>query len=422
MTVRDANAIKNLFLAIENLNGIEHYVPSETPDEPLTDRKMMLVPKHLIETTITKMPKEVGLEKRLTDEAIFLVACVNYEELLKIQHPHALEVAILRSLILSRSFEASAVPAQLDEGMLITAKYCKRAEIRLVANPSGIKFSTDGEITEIDAKFVPLLNAFAANDAADYVKMTSLLPIFAGIEFQKTNHHYIANDFYKESYKRHFKSAQIESLSGKFNSVDLIYDSVHWLGPENMNNWMVNLSEAPVGYIPLGIMKKIAPAPAGTALCKTQLAIWRAISVYPGSSGLFHHYATQLSDMQKLSDAIDKDRLSYHVYANLFGKVSKLEDKETTDWMISCSQMAAIAQAFINTVARNTDMARAQALKKHADQNVALFRIAEAAFRGTLRKAERDAATGTVSEAITPQSKLVPARVPQILPAELTEE
>jgi hypothetical protein len=422
-TINDAVALKSLQDAIDKLNGVEAYVPAEMPDEPLVGAKTMLIPISLVKAVFTDDARRIGVTNNLESSHVILVAAVNYDALLAIQHPFALEVSILRALILSRSLSIKefANVAGLAENDYVTALFCKRAEMRIVADPADIEIDGGNKLTKLPIRYRPILDALVNPTSSDYPKMVGLLPIFAAIEFQKTNHHYIDNDFYKESYRRHFKSAQLEALNAKFNKALVIYDAVHWLGPMNMEHWKNNLVSDKRGLVSRGILLKITPAPAGTALCKTQLAIWRAISVYPGTAGLMDMYSAQLKTMNDLSEDIDKDRLSYHVFASLYNKNSELETKVTRDRMIACAQMAAVAQAFITTVAQGTDMARAQALRKHAEANVALFKMAQAAFNGTLRRATREAATKSVSETLVPLASARPPAQLALLPGQVEE-
>jgi hypothetical protein len=115
--------------------------------------------------------------------------------------------------------------------------------------------------------------------------------------------------------------------------------------------------------------------------------------------------------MYAAEDAIRADRLAHHVYCALFGKVSKLEDGPIVEGAKAAVRLAAIAQGFINTVAQKTDLARARALKKHADNNVALLQIASAGFAGTLRRIKKEANTVSLSEAIVPAARRAAERV-----------
>jgi hypothetical protein len=402
MATESAVAIQTLFTAIDKLNGIEHYVPAEVPDTPLSDWKVFAIPPKILAKVVNVRPEDIGKQKLLTSTEVFVVAAANYEALVAHNHPHAAEVAVLRSLIASRGFAVTpkAPAGSWVNGDLVFAAFTKRAEIRVVAAPAEIGIDEKGDLAKVGAPLRALVEAFEAADNEDFVKMATLLPIFASIEFQKTNHHYIDDEFYRESYKRHFKSAQLQSLTEKWNKASIIYDATHWLGPMNMEQYKNNLVSDKKGYVPRGISIKSKPAPAGTALCRTQLAVWKAIAVYPGGSELVNFYSAQLEAMNALAKDIENDRLSYHVFAPLFNKVSLLEDPKTVDRMTACSQLAAVAQAFIETVAKGTDLARARALKKHADQNIALFKIATAVFKGTLRKVEREATVSALVRAV----------------------
>jgi len=390
--------IESINSTLEKLNGIENYVPALMPDAPLVANRMMMIPINVVSMISLSNEADLGVKSNLKTGPLLAVIAVNYAALLEDKHPNALEVAVLRGLIASRGvlFDGPA-PTKLGKAF---ARYTKREEIFIVNRPDGLDWDNKGNVTKLDPKYHPITDAFGVTITDDFTKMTTLLPIFAAIEFQKTNHHYIDNDYYKTSYGKHFKSAQLADLESRWNRASIIYDAVHWMGPYAMEVYKSNLVNSKKGLVPRGIVIKSNPAPAGTALCRTQIAVWRAIGVYPGGSELVNYYEAHIRKMNALSVAIDKDRLSYHVYAGLYNKLSKLETEIVSDTMASCGQLAAIAQAFIETVARGTDLARAKALKKHADQNIALFRMAQAAFRGTLRKIEREQTFSAVLAAL----------------------
>jgi hypothetical protein len=409
--IDQANAIKAILDVVEKLNGVDHYVPAEVPDAPLTGAKVMVFTKTLFEKVVAVPEAQMGKAKALDQTEVFILACVNYEYLHAATHPMAAEVAVLRALIASRGVLVKPLPEAAKIGMEVYAAHTKRPEILIVASPGEIGFDKDHKITRIGAVFQPVVNAIRAADNEDYIKMATLLPMFAAIEFQKTNHHYIDDDFYKESYKRHFKSAQLLALEPKWNKASIIYDAVHWMGPYNMEVYKNNLCSDARGYVPRGIVVKSNPAPAGTALCRTQIAIWKAIGVYPGGQELINIYAGHLKAMTSLAEDINKDRLAYHVYAPLFNKASLLDAPQTVERMSSCASLAAIAQAFIETIAKGTDLARARALKKHADQNIALFKIASAVFKGTLRKVEREATVHALISVIKGDRQPITAQI-----------
>jgi hypothetical protein len=412
-------AIKEVLDVLEKLNGVDHYVPAEVPDTPLTGRRSMVFPMAVFEKCSKVAENEVGKRKLLDPQDLLSLAAVNYEMLKADNHPFPAEVAVLRSLIASRGFQITVGGTLPKLGDSVKAIHTKREEILIVAPSAELAYDKDKVLSRIGASLKPVVDVLKATDNEDYTKMATLLPIFAAIEFQKTNHHYIDDDFYKESYKRHFKSAQLLTLESKWNKASIIYDSVHWLGPFNMESYKQNLVADKKGYVPRGIVLKASPAPAGTALCRTQLAIWKAISVYPGGQELVNIYAPHIEAMNSLAVDISKKRLSYHVYSSLFNLPNLLDDPKTTERMQSCAQLAAIAQAFIETIAKGTDLARARALKKHAEQNIALFKIASAVFKGTLRKVEREATVQSLVAVIrgepSPKLAALPAPEPVVV-------
>lgn len=379
--------------AIGNLNGLDAYIPAEVPDEPLSGNLKMILPPTTAERIrqANLADNAVGVTMSLSKAEVLVVACMNFDTLTVAQNPHAAEIACLRALIASRGFKFEANTAAINGAVAVKALLSKRSEISVSAIPGTITWDgvAGNAPTAIDARYQPIATMLAGEKMKDLLKLTVLLPVFAAIEFQKTNHHYIDNDRYKTSYEKHFKSAQAIDLAPSWNRANIVYNAVHWLGPLNMELWKQNLSGGGQGRLPQGIKIKCHPNPAGTALCFTQLAIWRAIEVFPGGAEIAEFYANKLKSMKTLAETISKDRLSYHVFATLFGKQCLLYTDQVTAAMQDCASLAAVAQAFIETVAKDTDLARAVALKKHSDQNIALFKIAASVFKGTLKTVEK---------------------------------
>jgi hypothetical protein len=420
--------IKALFSRIDELNGIESYRPSLTPDEPLTGRKLFQLPRSLSNLARDLKAEEVGLNRVLDRTEVFYIAAHNYKALSAARHPYASDVAILRALIFSRG-------VALQKGHDIDrfcAPYCQVDEIEVVDDEEVYEYTSvtrttsDGkEVTEdvpttIVKEFNELHATFMSEHYKDYAALSVLLPVMAAIEFQKTNHHYINNDEYRQAYERHFKSAVALALASKYNKAELVYDAVHWMGPWNMEHFKENSAKSKMGIVPRGLIIKKDPTPAGCALILTQIAVWRAIAVFPGTAELIDHYASHIKELHAVAEIIKKDRLSYHIYASLFGKENKTDGKEFMTGMLAAGALSAVAQAFIETVARGSDLSRARALKKHAENNIALFTIAKAGFDGTLTRIKREARDKPISMALLSAARKVSAEPPA--PPDIVEE
>jgi hypothetical protein len=158
------------------------------------------------------------------------------------------------------------------------------------------------------------------------------------------------------------------------------------------------------------------PAPAGTALITTQAAVWRAILIYPGTEGLSVKYAKELRLLNEMNNTIRQSRLDFHVFSVLYGSPGRLEENAVKDAMNAAASLAAIAQGFLETIAVDSDLGKAKSLKKHAEQNIALFTIAKAAFAGAQARLKKDAKVKSISQVVIEIVERPTAVRPQVAP------
>lgn len=419
-----AVALRNLKAVLKALNGMDVYTPEASPDTPLKDQLTMRIPRGVAAEVVTLRDDQVGVHDigESAADVVLRIAAVNYEALSAARVPNAELVAVLRATIASLSFRTNKPVTATTTTM--GGLHTKRDEILLVDDSDNLTISDEGAVTDVGAPLNTLIAILTNDTVEEYQAMARLLPIFAAIEFQKTNHHYVNNDAYKEAYARHFRSALLVDLEAKYNKVDVIYNAVHWLGPWNMEQGKRNVMAKSTTLIPRGIRIKMSPYPAGTALITTQRAVWDAIRVFPGTEGLLERYAGELSLMAAAAREISNARLSYHVFSSLYGLDSRLEDEDIKEAMTIASHLAAIAQGFLDTVAKGSDLAKARALKKHAEQNIALYTISQTAFAGTQGRMKKQAREQTVSQMVgaavtraAPRAALpAPAAPPAVAP------
>lgn len=410
---------KQMFDKLEVLNGLESYRPDEIADEELKVADYMLIPVSLINKVVVRREEDIGVKKLLSTVEILYVAALNAERLRASNHVDYVKIGLLRAIIANRGFQIATLPTELVDGVVLKGIHTYRGEIMVTtAVPDGWNSKKLSALTGISSEVAKEYNG---THGSDYSIMATLLPVFAAIQFQKTNHHYPKGDEAKLAYEKHFNSCVLDSIEPDFNKQDVIYTAVHWLGPYNGEKWKTNLNR--IGKLPRGMQVKINPTPAGTALIRTQLAVWDAISVFPGAKGLMDYYDADLEKLRIADDAIMQDRLSCHVFAKLFNKISRLETNVIVEGAKAAARLAALAQGFIDAVAQKTDLARVKALRKHAENNIALLHIASAGFAGTLRRIRREANTVSLSEAIVPAARRADARpLPRADNVEIEEE
>jgi len=375
------------------LNGINSYVPSEVPDELLRGDKRMFVPTEIVAAIMAPDEASIARGDVLSNVEKARVALLNFRRLKAsgVDSKDARKISWLRAGILTRTLGLTLK----NENLFPT--HSKRSEIVVVRNfvesPIDANGAIDNTIDDVTELFV---DDFSAGDMAS---LCTLLPIFASIQFKKTNHHFVDSEDYKAAYRRHFSSALIEPLANDWALAKIIYAGVHWMGPFNMDMWCSAGLEKHAKYLPRGIKLKLNIFPAGTAVIGTQLAVWNAIYSFPGTHPLFEMYKPQIDLLRKLAGDIKSDPLSYHVFAQLFGKESKLDTSEFQDDMAKVVSLAAVAQAFIESIAQGTDLAKAKALKKHAEANIGVFTVAKAAFRGELKIMTKEGRIASIADA-----------------------
>jgi hypothetical protein len=406
-------AIKDM---LQRVNGLDVFTPESTPDGYLSKRRAMRIPRSLFDTVTTFDANKIGISGSIADDQDYVlrIAAVNYRALHEDNHPKAPLVAILRAVIAVQKFWPEG--SDIEDGDMRRGRYCRKNEIILVDDDEDVDLTDDGVVVNMRTGLNELTTAFANIDEEELQAMMRLLPIFASNEFQKTNHHYVDNDTYREAYRRHFKSAQLDKLESKYNAQNIIYDAVHWLGPWNMERYKVNLLATKESSIPRGIKIKMFPAPAGTALITTQAAVWRAILIYPGTEGLSVKYAKELRLLNEMNNTIRQSRLDFHVFSVLYGSPGRLEENAVKDAMNAAASLAAIAQGFLETIAVDSDLGKAKSLKKHAEQNIALFTIAKAAFAGAQARLKKDAKVKSISQVVIEIVERPTAVRPQVAP------
>jgi len=228
--------------------------------------------------------------------------------------------------------------------------------------------------------------ALAADVPADIQKMVKYLPILAHMAFVKFGHHYIDNDYFRESYKKQFTSLQLTQLEATWNHADIIYNAVHWMGPYTMRKWCEKLRAT--GKMPRPLEIKFPLIPAGTALIASTVAVLKAAGALPGFSTYYDTMAIPWKACLDAVAAIKASPYQYHVRADLFGEISKEPELNVVKEL--ASQLAPCAQAFINKYAAQTDLARIKAIKKYADNAIGLTKRFEAIFTGAAAQARAE--------------------------------
>lgn len=415
--------------AINELNGSIDYNEREIVDEPVNAKSIMVIWEPLIAKTIVRSDDEVATPKWLATHEQVANVYLNYKSLLAagLTKEVSLKVALLRTMILN---SGGYYP---KDGDFTIARNCYKPEIRIERLPQDALFEPTHRVLKRpsgEKVRVPITSQLSPDEedqvvayegvkfqlpAADNDFMTALtglmdsslkqvmkyLPIMAHMAFMKFGHHYLNADYWKVSYAKQFKSLQMSAIESAWNNVDIIYNAVHWMGPQTMRLWCKNLLKR--GHMPRALAIKFPIMPAGVALISSTVAVLKAAAAIPGFSVFFEVYAKPWELVQVALQKIRQNPYAYHVRHDLFGE----ESLEATlqEAKEAAATLAPIAQAFINKYAQGTDLARVQALKKHAEANISLLKRYEAIFVGTQAKVRAEARTSNLRDLIIGATK-----------------
>lgn len=347
----------------------------------------MVIPTNCLPEVLVDSPDKVGLKAKTdaTANVMAAIAVANYRALSQVQPALSAPalVAWIRATIAVRGIQLAVRNGRYYP------PHSNRSEIVISDADNTNYVDAQRRLNMTQAPLNLMVHPLLAQNNLSV--LGTLLPVFASIEFQKTNHHYVDNPTYKEAYARHFSSCLLSAMEPVVNKADVIYNAVHWMGVSNMWQWSENMRLLRPEGLPRGIVLKMRPTPAGTAIIKSQLAVWRAMASYPPARPLLEAYATQIQLLEETADLINQSPTDYHVFARLFGSEPQIDTKEFQAVIQSVSGMAAVAQAFLDTIASGTDLARMKALKKHSEQHIGLYKIVEAGFKQSSRAVARQA-------------------------------
>lgn len=252
--------------------------------------------------------------------------------------------------------------------------------------------------------FDTLYQSIEANGLALMVKY---LPVFAHMAFTKFEHHYIDNQFFRDSYAKQFKSLKLEALAPVYNHARIIYNSVHWMGPRAMKEWSKNLLEGK--RMARGAAIKFPLIPAGTAAIASCVAVLNAAKALPGFSAFFDVYKQDWETALQAVSMIKANPYAYHVRADLYGEES--HEANLAPAKLAIQSLAPAAQAFVNKFCQGTDFARIQALKKYAEQNIGLLRRYETIFTGAQAQMRAAAKSISIAQLLTSAARAQTATV-----------
>jgi len=408
--------------AIDAINGAATFDEKEIIDETIVETTYLILPySGLYEA---QQVENITKKRNIPKNDIITIVYMNYVHLIAngVAKDKAIKIALVRAGIVANG---GYFP---DENDVTKAAHTYRSEIKFLKDPDVVAPLTilfrDAEGNDKTMTYSADLIATLKADKREYTvsgitlvlppehtdfpslmnavqketltKMIKYLPILAHMAFVKFEHHYIDNAYFKESYAKQFKSLKMFTEEAGWNHADVIYPSVHWMGPYVMRKWCENLLAEDLMPRPLSI--KFPLIPAGTALICSTVAVLNAAGAIPGFNAFYEVYATQWNLMTQAVHDIKLAPYKFHTRADLFDEDSAEDSLNPAK--NAAAQLAPAAQAFINRYAQGTDLARIQAIKKHAQNNLGLLRRYEAIFAGNAVQARTAARVKPMRELI----------------------
>lgn len=403
--------------SLKELNGSIDYDESAVVDEELRDINKLIIPDYDADDVSISSDAEVAVKVGFSDDTILRIIYLNFLHLTHhgMTQDMAIKVAAIRAgIVVSGGYYPSGENKRLSI-------HCKQEEIEIQAMPTGTTIFPEkicmqpeevpkvfegwsqGKQDQLEGENKPIivqgvtvkgpaslatfLDLYKALDIKIVKKMVKYLPVMGHMAFTKFGHHYVSNSYFQESYRKQFRSLQLMNAEPIWNTPDLVYNAIHWMGPYVARQWCRNLIST--SKMPRPLLLKFPLSPAGAALVTSTVAVLRAAGAIPGFDAFFELYKKEWSLLVETVALIKKNPYVYHVRADLFDETS-LEAK-LTEAKEAAAVLAPCAQAFINKFSAGTDLARIQAIKKYAHANIGLMRRYEAIFAGNAYQTRSEA-------------------------------
>jgi len=318
---------------------------------------------------------------RRSDEImdLALVAALQYEKLeaVILNVEHRLYVSIIRALIFLRGpLNAQGVAPNVI-----------RNEVEIVEN---------GPANETVTIFTNWFRDNANNAIlSDLNELSIFAPIFASIQFIKTNHHYITGSDYDTAYDNHFRSATKSHLRNILPYNLLFHTAIHWMGPYAGRVFSLHMLEA--NFLPDGTSKKVQSAPAGCAVLTSVLAVFHAMSSLPIYQYFEEAFGERIDRMRVMREEIMRHPTAFHLHATLFGTPSRRNEANFVNAIRDAESLTCFTQAFVDAMCAGSPLGGVKTMKKHAENNHGVYIIATAGFRRWSRNLRQ---TADIGEAI----------------------
>lgn len=228
-----------------------------------------------------------------------------------------------------------------------------------------------------------------------------LIPFMAEQVFRTTGHHYLtgAADEYERKYQAMCNACLVPDMTRSLRASELWHWAMHWVSPRVAREALVALSGTP--RLPNAIAIRANAAPAGTAIITTTDAVILAMESCNWAKEVKEHGGYDFDLIHATTKAIKADVTRYHNTYFAYGATQLTADEADTlaKAVSEAQKFAPIAQGFIDAMYSDSSLARAKALRKHADGAPGLYRRAVRVFRNLSR-----ADTTTIKSIFSPMT------------------
>jgi hypothetical protein len=227
-------------------------------------------------------------------------------------------------------------------------------------------------------------DATAISDGTERARTAAyLVPMMTENVFRTTGHHYLTGmaDEYERKYQALCSACLVPDLSRILRAGELWHKVLHWIGPQQARSVMV--SHLGGSLLPNAIAIRLNAAPAGTAIITTTAAVIDAMKACNWAKEVEAEGGFNFKKILDASKAIAGDVTRYHTAYFAYG-VTPLTDEETAirdEASAEAIRFAPCAQGFIEAMYSDSSLARAKALRKHAEANPGILRRAMRVFR-----------------------------------------
>lgn len=243
-----------------------------------------------------------------------------------------------------------------------------------------------------DAITTYLADMQAIEDLLEAARSTAfLVPFMAEYVFRTTGHHYLTGlaDEYERKYMSMCSACLVPNMVKYLRASELWHWSMHWVSPRVAREALVAINDSE--RLPHAIALRADAAPAGTAIVTTTAAVIAAMESCNWAQDVEKEGGFNFKVIKEVTNEVKAHVTTYHAAYFAYGVAppTKQEKDRLAEAVAEAQKFAPVAQGFIDAMYADSSLARAKALKKHADASPVLQRRALRVFR-SLAKADTE--------------------------------